>query len=221
MIARLALAENVVYLDHVPFKKEYYQHRTKLNGPNGFFWTGLPINRRNRGQQLYETALATNTSFALTKMKSSVAQFYRQSPHFDHVYPPLESLLDEFSRTHPTLSVCAERTISFFFDMCELQPPRFLRSHKTGEVPVNRSEMVLTLAKKVGATKVLNGFGGSKDVHDADMIEEQGVVMSFMPREVCDPYPNGLSYLHFLFWYGPDHFCDFIDEVRKEYEREA
>lgn len=219
LLARLALAETIVFLDHLPFKKDYFQHRTKLIQRNEAIWIGLPILKASTSFKLKDVTLASNTDHVVRKMRSTIEQTYGKTPYFRDFFPAVEQYLDYIRSEKPSLEKCAKRSTDIFFNKFGSSMPKMVFSSSLGDVPKDRNEMVAYCADKVGAITILNGFGGSRYVHDAKWILDSGFAMKFVEAEVYDNFTPGLSYLHYLFLHGPKYFDQLIDLSRSAYER--
>lgn len=216
LIGRLMLAESVVFLDHLPFKKGYFQNRTLLQGKNGAFWCTVPVTDKN-GCTLREIRPARNAKRALSKMSESIRQNYGSARFSGKYLDGILDLIKYYERTDFTLTDISMKSTLLFFDVTGVPRPKTATSSDVILTPTDRNRMLEACVQHVAGRTVLNGFGASSSVHDVKTLAEKAIDMRFLTRTKYSNLQTGLSYIHYLLTEGESYFQELATRMKEDY----
>lgn len=202
-----------VFYDDVNFIKQGWVNRNNiLINNNASLFTvpleklssNLLINEININEKLYKNWLK--------KFLKSLIQAYSKSPHFNDVYPRIESVFQSKDRTASQLAISSIRLVT---DYLNLQKTYFISSKDFAESKgMDRADRLIYITKKLKANKYINVYGGS-ELYEKDYFLKNGIELSFLKPELIyyqqfkAPFCSGLSIIDVLM------FND-IEKIRKE-----
>ncbi len=181
-LGRLILSDHFVVLDDVPFRKNYYQNRTRLLSPGGDpFWLTLPVPKQ---RNLIRATTTSPPARTLSKWKDTFRQFYGRSLGWGTVWPALEQFIaalqdGEFG----TVYQASLASIKLLFQLLERNAPSIRRSSEFRHSD-ERTEHLIECTAGVGAEILLLGWGGSSEsaVHDLPKIRRNGITIAHLLR---------------------------------------
>ncbi|HEX6633299.1 MAG TPA: WbqC family protein [Usitatibacter sp.] len=202
---RMVQADLFVLLDHVQFERRNYQNRTLIRLEDQSKWLTVPVVQLSQKERIVEKRVdnpAPGTerwwgpnSFATLRYA------YRKAPHFDEYAPRLKEIFETRWEKLVDLDIA---TLEFAREALGIRT-RMVRSSELG-VEGQRSDLLLNVCKKVGASAFLGGMGGSRGYLDRDAFTEanMGVVWQEFrhptyPQCGDAPFIPGLSVLDLLF----------------------
>lgn len=199
---KMAHCDVYVVLDSVQFTKNNYQNRNRLIDQNGVvFWSTVPIRMEGHTDKRITDMEFDNNQPWPRKTWARILGAYRRHPYFNALAPELESI---FMGGH-------KRLVSLNLDLIE-----YLRRKLGIGVPMvrssamvvegNRSELLLSICKSLGADTYLSGPSG-RDYLDASLFSASGIAIDYhsfkhptYSAPIFQPY---LSTLDLLFNHGP------------------
>lgn len=215
---KLRHADAFVVLDHVQFPKTgagTWINRVKMLIAGEGRWITASLDRNFHGTRtIREMRLADDRTW-ITKSLASIRQSYMKSPHFDTVFPVLESVL---ARSDEGL---AEMNLRGIRDLCEhagLSLPEMHLSSQMGALGAS-NELLIDLIKKVGGTHYLCGAvaASSSGYHDEDAfacagitVVHQGFEHPVYSHPAKSGFEKGLSIVDALFHAGPAATLDLL-----------
>lgn len=198
---RIRSVDLFIYLDTVQFQKGSFQNRNKVMTQDGPKWLTVPVETAG---QLYDTALKDlriDVSQRWQKKHwSTLRTSYGSAPAFDPVSREIEGFYD---RQWELLSDLCWEMLLVFNRLLDLDT-RLVRASDLGNVDGRKSDLVLNLCRKVGATMYLSGSQG-KDYLNEPRFAEAGIVVeyqNFVPapyRQQGDTFVPALGVVDFLF----------------------
>ena len=173
---RMAQADLFIVLDHVQFERRNYQNRTRIRVDSQAQWLTVPVVQRSQKERILDKEIDHRHEGSATKAPWGAAGFatlrhaYRQSPHFRDYAAPLKALLEaRWTR----LADLALASVELMREAFGIRTPMI----RSSELPVHgqKSELVLSICRAVGATTFLGGMGGSRRYLDLEMMARAGV----------------------------------------------
>lgn len=172
---KLSKAELFVILDHVQFEKNYFQNRNQIIGTNGVQYIGIPTVASGRmagSIQTTEIALEAKPNWK-NKYINTIKLSYSKYPFFDEVFPILEQTLSIDTKYICDINIAI---IKAFADKLGFYP-QYVRSSEL-DIRGSKSELILNICKKVGATTYIAGPSG-RDYLDLDSFKVNNIKVVF------------------------------------------
>ncbi|GAA3734762.1 WbqC family protein [Leifsonia bigeumensis] len=204
--AKLALADTVVILDDVLFRKRFFIDRARIIDVHSEIkWIGLPVGENFKVP--INQVVIQDVSF-LDNMIQTVRSAYRRSPLFVEEMNWVDWALRESIKAGRSLVEVDVELLLKFCDRLQIRRPAidFSSSHRVRAEPTER---LLDLLQIEGGRTFLIGSGSSAYVHDLALLVNAGigvVVQDFLPvhpvyrqvRRQQLPFAAGLSVIDVL-----------------------
>lgn len=197
-------ANTCVLLDHVQFRKNYFQNRNRIRTPvaQGWSYLTVPVLTTGRfGQAICDVPINNAVNWRRQHL-TSLQQHYHSSPEFQAHFQRLQ---DIYQRDWELLADLNVELIIWLAAMLGLGTS-FVRSSQIG-VEGSRSSMLLDICQKLGATEYLSGISGGEYL-EQDLFDGAGIVVHFQEfyhpiyRQTYEPFVPGLSATDLLFNHG-------------------
>ncbi len=165
---KVAKADKLVVLDHVAYRKNYFQNRNQILGKDGKKWVTISVKKYSLGTPIYDIEINHETDWQ-KKMIASVKSSYSNAKFFDQYYSELEELLlykDKYIADYnlrildfylKQLGICVEKVMSSDLGLVN-----------------KKDKMVVELCEKTNATMYVAGVSG-KDYLDKSDFDKIGV----------------------------------------------
>jgi len=195
---KMMCADFYVYLDHVQYRKNYFQNRNKIVNKHGNKeWATIPIWSGSMNEQIMEKRIIKGYS---TKYISLIESSYKQSKYFDIYFDRLKSILMNEYKNLIDLNL---DIINFFRNELSIYTPT-VRSSEL-EILSSKSEMNLDICVKLRANSYITGPSGL-DYLDIKTFSEKNIdilVHNYnAPIYQSDNFYPNLSALDLLFNHG-------------------
>lgn len=200
----MAGADTYVVLDHVQFKRRYYENRNRIVAPDGTVqWIGVPVSSKGKFEQPINEVRIDNDRKWKRKMLDTIRHRYAKAPGFSRYFPEFMELVEAFSgdRLIDFNLVC----IDFFRRHFSITTPMVFSSVLLpAENRPSGSDLILRLCLATGASRYFCGPSG-RDYLDLSAFEEKGVTVMWQDFEhpvypqQCQEFVSHLSALDFLF----------------------
>jgi hypothetical protein len=158
----------------VQFQKNSFQNRNKILTKDGPVWLTVPV--RTSGT-LYERPLKDveidNSKNWRAKHLSSVRMNYSKAPHFGNCFPAVARF---YEREWPTLDKLCWEMLDYFNKLLGVNTP--IRRASEMSADGAKSDLILDLCKKAGATTYLSGALG-RDYLDLPSFAAAGIAVEF------------------------------------------
>lgn len=198
---KLYKSELFVLLDNTQFRKNYFQNRNRIRTSNGWIWLTVPILTKNRTiQQINEVEINNVTDVKWQKKHwKTIEQNYSKAPYF-------KKYKDIFSKFYlKEWTKLADLNINFIYTIKEILgiKTEMVRGSSL-EVSGQRSDLVLDICKKVGATTYLSGKFG-KDYLDISKFNQEKIKVVFQEfnhpvyNQVFKPFIPEMSIIDVIF----------------------
>ena len=167
--------ELLVHLDDVPLPRgRSYQTRIALQTDRGRLWLSLPV-RRRAGQLVRDATLADDRW--RRKHRSTLRQ------HLPAATELIGDLLDRPWTHVADLDIALSERIAGHLTL----ERRSIRSSSLG-VETHKSERILEICRRLGATTYVTGHGGSGYL-DHERLEQHGIETRYLDYDLS-PYPR-------------------------------
>jgi hypothetical protein len=201
---KAAQADLFVLLDVVQFRKNYFQNRNRILGPNGPMWVTVPVLLKGHTEKtIAEMEIHNGVPWA-HKWWSSLEHSYGRQPHFRDYAAFFEGLTGQSWRYLADLN---EAIIRFLLTSLEIGCP-IVRASTLG-VSGARSALLLDICRRVGAKTYLAGRHG-RDYLDEALFADGGVAVRYhefdhpVYDQGSDTFVANLSSVDLLLRYGAE-----------------
>ncbi len=202
---RIAVSDVHIVLDHVQFEKNSFTNRNKIRTKDGCCWLTVPLRTSGRFGDLAitETEIANERRWA-GKHWSSIRLNYAKAKYFGQHAGFFEAF---FSRSWLRLNPLLREGTAYMLDAFGIRT-RILFSSEL-EASARKSELVLQLCGKVGATSYLSGSLG-RNYLDEGAFRQAGIAVSYQDfrhptyKQVYAGFEPFMSAIDLLFNCGPD-----------------
>lgn len=156
LLDKIQRADRFVILDDVQFKRDSLQHRCKIASPRGpFAWLTIPFVHRH--PQLIRDVQVADPSWP-ERHRMMLKATYGDAPGFAAAWPALEAF---YERPGATVAEAAAWSMHVLMKAFGIAPTDMVRSSDLGAEGA-KSERVLDICRRVGATRYLSGKGGAE-----------------------------------------------------------
>jgi len=197
-------ADGFILLDTVAFKKNYFENRNRIRTPQGWGWVNVPVLTKGKfGQTFLEVEINNKTRWAEVYYRT-LLQNYSRAPFWKTYAPALEELIQR-----PwTLLVNLNLTlIEFLWSAFGISTP--LRRASTLNPAGKKSELLLDICRKTGATVYLSGPSG-RDYLEESLFSAAGIGVEYHEfhhpeySQAFSPFVPGMAGIDLLLNEGPD-----------------
>lgn len=203
---KIRQADVFVLLDHVQFRKNYYQNRNKVRSDKGAVWLTVPVLTKGNPSQAINEVEVNNQGSPRWKEKSwrSILQFYRQARYWSYHKPFFYSLYHNDWDRLVEINECIMRYLLSALGI----NVTVMRSSEI-KVEGRGNDLVLNVCKKLDADVYLSGVSG-KDYLDLKTFADAGIEVRFQEfrhpvyKQMYEPFVPCLSVIDLLFNYGPE-----------------
>lgn len=189
--------------DDVQYVKRSWRTRNKIKTKEGTCWISVPVQKMPRGHLICDT-LIDNTENWKERHLNQIREAYRGAPYFEKYYRELER---ELVKDRRYLSELNEDLIRWI--MGHLGVKTEVRSTVGLGATGQKSERLLSVLNKVGATEYLSGPTAQSYIEQS-RFEESGIRLEYKAYQYPD-YPQqwqgfagDVTVLDLLFNTGPE-----------------
>lgn len=202
---RILKADMHIILDHVQFEKNSLTNRNKIKTPQGWAWLTIPVKTKGKFKDCSIRELETNDTINWThKHFQSFLANYKKAPFFDEHKEFFEKL---YAKEWPCINDILTETNSYLMDVLNIDTKTVSSSDMEPEA--TKSELVLELCQKAGATTYLSGPLG-RDYLDVQSFKDAGIDVLYHDYQYPE-YPQlfgdfepYMSVIDLLFNCGPE-----------------
>jgi hypothetical protein len=206
-------ADQFVFLDTVAFKKNYFENRNRIRTAQGWAWVTAPVLTKGKfGQPFLEVEINNKTRWAEVYWRT-LMQNYSKAPFWKTYGPALEEV---FSRPWTLLLDLNLALIEFLWSAFGIDTPA-RRASALG-VSGKKSELLLDICRKTGATVYLSGPVGREYLEEA-LFSGAGIGVEYHEfhhpeyAQRFSPFVPGMASIDLLLNEGPDGIRR-LDDIR-------
>ena len=199
---KLAQADTFILLDTVQFSTGSYTNRTRIRSSEGDRWLTIPV-KHHFGDPIRDVVSTPGKQWRAEHL-TTLRMCYGRYRFFDDVFPLVESWYRENVSDH--LAEFNENIIRRVAELLNFRT-NIVRSSTLG-CTGSKTELILCLARSVGASVYLSGQGGAT-YQDEQGFRNAGIELRYSdfihpvyPQRYV-PFVTGLSILDMLFSCGP------------------
>jgi WbqC-like protein family len=176
---KMSLAEKYIVLDHVQFKKRYFENRNKILSPQGGeSWVSVPIISKGRYTQAINDVEIDNSHQWRKKFLASLEHYYGKSKYFHKYFEELRAIVGSFAGNR--LVELNLSFIHFFRKHLNISCPLHFSSEIIGPNWEHRgSDLILHLCLWANADVYLCGPSG-KDYLNLEEFSKRGIAIEWI-----------------------------------------
>jgi len=170
---RIAKSDLFIVLDNVQFERNSFINRNKIKTANGPIWLTIPVRLdRHFDKTIAETAIDATKNWQKKHLRS-IEQSYARAAGFPAKFERLQVV---YEGEAVSLSAFCIRQLRFWLNELGITTPT--RSASELDAGGRKSEMILALCKRAGASTYLSGPFG-RDYLDLAEFKRAGVEVQF------------------------------------------
>jgi hypothetical protein len=205
---QVAKADLFVFYDDVQYDKRGWRNRNRIKTPAGPLWLTIPVLARGAQTEhlpIHQIRVCWDEPWNQAHWKS-IQHAYGKAPHFK-TYAPL--LAEKYAARPEFL---ADFTIDLTIALARavgIDRTRFLRSSQIEGVSGAKTERLISVLQKVGATHYISG-PSAQDYIEEELFQAAGISLEYMRYDYPEypqlypPFDPQVSILDLLFMTGPD-----------------
>ena len=204
---QVASADLFVFYDDVQYDKRGWRNRNRIKTPAGPLWLTIPVLARGAQTEhlpIHQIRVCWDEPWNQAHWKS-IQHAYGKAPYFK-TYAPL--LAEKYAARPEFL---ADFTIDLTIALARalgIDRTRFLRSSQIEGVSGAKTERLLSVLQKVGATHYISG-PSAQDYIEEELFQAAGISLEYMRYDYPEypqlypPFDPQVSILELLFITGP------------------
>lgn len=215
-------ADLFIFYDDIQYDKHGWRNRNQIKTHQGKQWLTIPVHSKGvtQGVLIKDVRIDWSKPWAKSHLKSLTIS-YSKAPHYKRYL----SLLDEIYQRRDEF--LADFTIETSIRLaCELgfTSARFMRSSELSNIEGQKTDRVINVLKRVGATHYLCGPSASSYM-EPEKFDAAGITFEYMQYDYPEypqlypPYDPFVSILDLLFMKGNQAGEYFLKQKEHEYER--
>jgi hypothetical protein len=200
---KLHLADRFVILDHVQYKRRYYENRNRVVSPQGkVVWLTVPVISKGLfNQPINQVAIAESPKWRRSILET-LRHFYHQAPGFNRHMPKLEAI---FKGGHGGRLVELNLALlKYMASALDINTPFVKSSELNGLSGHTGSDLILRICQHFKATQYLFGALGTnyldRDAFSARNIQVRQLSFNHpVYPQLCSGFVSKLSAIDYLF----------------------
>jgi hypothetical protein len=170
---KLAKADLFVVMDDLQYEAQNFQNRNRVKLNNGTAWLTVPLVAGHQDDRIVDKRIQNQASVKEHWQRRSwltIETHYRRAPHFARY---ADELRDLFTRRWDHLVDLDLHVLSLATKWLDIRTP-IVRSSTLG-LTGYKTERILDMCKKTGASAYLTGKGGSQTYLDSERLGRAGI----------------------------------------------
>lgn len=218
---KLRRADCWVILDHVQYRKRYFQNRNQVRSSAGPVWLTAPVRVKGRFDQPICDVEIDNEGQPRWAQKcwQTLSHCYTRAPHFREHAP---FFADVYARRWDRLVDLNVALIAYLLDAFSI-PVRIVRSSEMSPSSA-KGELMLELTRAAGGSTYLSGISGREYLQDVDF-SRAGIGLEIQEfhhpvyAQQHEPFLPCMSAVDLLFNHGPEsrHLLEGADIPRLDH----
>ena len=170
---KIAVGDQFVIFDVVPYSRKMFYNRNSILGPDGPIKLSVPVRFSQKDAQLHRDVTIDNAQPWQRKHWGSIVHCYGKTPYFDDYGAPLEPF---YTKEWERLADLNAAMLDYMLDKLGIDTP--MRRASEFELNGQKSSLVLNMCRAFEADTYLFGTLG-RDYADIDQFLTAGVVPLF------------------------------------------
>lgn len=203
--AKAALADVLVLLDDVQYRKNYFQNRNRIRTAQGATWLSVPVTTRKHSTLISEVEIANSSSPRwASRHWRTIQQSYASAPYYGEHEPFFR---DHYARPWRTLAATNEVLIAYLLRALSVNV-EVVRASDLGCLSTGRTTRLVEICRVLKASTYVSGVSG-REYLDLDAFRDAGIAVEFQDfrhpvYEQCyEPFMPCMSAVDLLFNHGP------------------
>ena len=204
--AKVQQADVWVMLDHVQFRKHYYQNRNRIRGHRGSVWVTVPVLTAGKSSQPINEVLISNQSNPRWQENcwTSLVQYYQHAPYWSAHREALEGF---YHTQWGRLVDLNEAIIRYLLSALSIEV-QIVKSSQM-DVRGHQGDLLLDICRQLGADVYLSGISG-REYLEVERFEKASIEVRFQEfhhpiyQQRYEPFIPCLSACDLLLNYGPN-----------------
>jgi hypothetical protein len=201
-------ADLFIFYDDVQYDKHGWRNRNRIKTPKGPVWLTIPVYKKGvvvEHTPIHEIKVCWDKAWNVSHW-NSIRSAYEKAPFFKQY----AGLLEEKYAAHPEF--LANFTIDLTIALAQAlgnEHTRFLRSSELVGIEGTKTDRLVAILKRVGATHYISG-PSARDYIEAEKFQDAKISLEYMlydyPEypQLYPPFDPQVSVLDLLFMTGPD-----------------
>jgi hypothetical protein len=201
-------ADLFVFYDDVQYDKRGWRNRNRIKTPGGPIWLTIPVlahGAQTEHKPIDKIRICWDEAWNVAHWKS-IQHAYGKAPFFKHY----AALLEEKYAAHPEF--LADFTIDLAVTLARalgINHTRFIRSSEIAGLSGAKTERLVSILQKVGATHYISGPAAQEYIEE-NLFRAAGITLEYMAYNYPEypqfypPFDPQVSVLDLLFMTGPD-----------------
>jgi hypothetical protein len=201
----IALADEFILLDDVQYTRRDWRNRNRIKTPSGPQWLTIPVENKGNYHQSIRETIVSSPDWAQRHWQT-IQHNLAAAPHFKTYRPVFEELY--ITLRERSLSLINHRFITTICTLLGVQTPITWSSDY--EVPGHKTERLIRLCQRAGATAYLSGPAARAYLDEA-CFRQEGIALYYMDYagypeypQLFPPFDHYVSIIDLLFNTGPD-----------------
>jgi hypothetical protein len=198
-------ADLFIFYDDVQYDKHGWRNRNQIKTVQGKQWLTVPVHSQGvtRGVAIKDVQIDWAKPWARNHLKA-LTSAYAKAPYFRDYLPVLESL---YSRRDQCLADLTIETTIVLSRTLGLTSTRFLRSSELAGIEGLKTDRLIQILKRVGATHYISG-PSAREYIEPDKFEHAGITLEYMEYnypeypQLYPPFDPFVTILDLLFMTG-------------------
>lgn len=194
--ALMDIVDLFVFYDDVQFVKSSWHHRNKIKMANGEIqWLTVPCYKEHLDTNIDEVLLKTSMSWE-RKHWLSIYHSYCRAPHFSEYQSEIKKIYDLKWEKLVDLNLAIVSTMS---NLLGINKPRIVRSSQLEDLSGKKTERVIDVLQKVGATEYISTVGTKVYLEaDARKLKDRNIDLKWFDYRIIEYPQMGDKFLPYL-----------------------
>ena len=201
-----------VFYDDVNFIKRGYINRNNILSNGKSLRFTIPVINASQNKLINELSFDKNVK----KILKTIEQSYKKAPYFEHVFPLVESVLNNENRRVDHL--CA-KSISVVFDYLGINKDFYFSSELEYNRDLSAADKLIAMADVLKSSDYINSPGG-KSLYNKEYFAKKEISLSFIEIEKYEYSQNTgefiphLSMIDVLMWNSKVQIIELLTKYR-------
>ena len=161
---KMVQCDKFVLLDHVQFKKNYFENRNRIKTADGPVWLTVPVRLKGKfGQSMLEVEVNQEPRWK-TRYLKTLEQNYRKAPFWEDVRKIVWPVFEDESSKLVEINI---RLIECMMKYLQIKTS-LIRSSTLELGSVKKQDLVLAICKELSADRYISGPDGRNYLNLAD-----------------------------------------------------
>ena len=210
-------ADVFVFYDDVQYDKHGWRNRNQIKTTQGKQWITIPVHSKGVTDGINIKDVRIDWSKSWRKKHLNALTFaYSKAPFFESYQPWLESV---YKREDEFLADFTINTTVELARMLGITDTRFLRSSELPDLRGDKTDRVIDVLERVGATHYICGPSASSYM-EPEKFDEAGITFEYMEYnypeypQLHPPYDPFVTILDLLFMMGEDALSYIVNQEK-------